>query len=530
MRSNMIHRFSEVVAPRVQRSVFNRDHSHKTTFDADYLIPIYVDEALPGDTFNVIITALARLATPIKPIMDNLHMDIFFFAVPNRLLWVNWQRMMGERDPDPDSSIDYSVPQVVAPAVTGFVAGSIFDYFGVPTEIANLSVNALFSRAYNKIWNDWFRDENLQDSGVVDTDAGPDDPADYVLIKRCKKHDYFTSCLPFPQKSTDPVYLPLGEKAPVTGIGKGNQSYSDDDVNVYETGATALKVYANGQYAISDANANNYYYVEEDPDNAGYPNIYADLSSAVSATINEWREALQTQALLELDARGGSRYAEIIMSHFGVRDPQHAVLQRSEFLGGNSEAVNISPVPQTSVSAATPQGNLAGFGTAICRAGFTKSFTEHCTIIGLVNVRADITYQEGLPKMFSRLTRYDYYWPSFANLGEQAVLKREIYCDGSATDDDVFGYQERYAEYRYYPSKITGLFRSNHATPLHVWHLSEIFGAVPSLDDSFIPSNTPVDRVIVTPTEPHFLFDSFISNKTVRPMPVYATPASLTRF
>lgn len=529
MKSVMQHNFSQVPRADIPRSQFNRSHGHKTTFDAGYLVPVFVDEALPGDTFNLHMTAFSRLLTPLFPIMDNLHMDSFFFAVPIRLVWDNWQKFNGEQT-NPGDSTDYLVPTMTSTAVTGYSNGSLHDYMGLPTEVAGYDHSSLWHRAYNLIWNEWFRDENLQDSVVVDVDDGPDNPADYVLLRRGKRYDYFTSCLPWPQKGTA-VELPLGTTAPVRGIGKDNQTYSAG-LSVYESGQTSTTAYASA-VGIDTSNINTTFHVQEDPNNTGYPWIYADLSSATAATINEIREAFQIQRLYERDARGGTRYIEIIKSHFGVTSPD-ARLQRPEFLGGGSSPVQISPVPQTSSTDATsPQGNLAAYGTSVINGhGFTKSFTEHCLILGLVSVRADLNYQQGLNRMWSRQTRWDFYWPALSHIGEQAVLNKEIYLDASANDDLVFGYQERFAEYRYKPSLVTGQFRSNYATSLDAWHLAQDFATLPTLGDTFIQDNPPVDRIsaITDDTYPHFLFDSYFDLKCARPMPVYSVPGLIDHF
>ena len=524
MKSNMTHKFSDVPRAEIPRSSFDRSHGFKSTFDAGYLVPLLVDEALPGDTFNVNMTGFARLATPIFPIMDNMFMDTFFFAVPIRLLWTNWQKFNGEQT-NPGDSIDFTVPQMVSTASTGYLNESLHDYFGLPTKIPDLTHSALVHRAYNLIFNTWFRDENLQNSLVVDVDDGPDDPTDYVLVRRGKRHDYFTSSLPWPQKG-DSIDLPLGTTAPITGIGIG--SGTSATLSWKETGAVDITSQP-GFSPTADV-----YVMREDAGNTGYPFIHADLSSATAATINQLRQAFQIQKLIERDARGGTRYTEIIKSHFGVTSPD-ARLQRPEYLGGGSSPVNISPVPQTSsTDVTTPQGNLSAFGTAVLSGhGFTKSFTEHCIILGMVNVRADLNYQQGLNRMWSRSTRYDFFWPALAQIGEQAILNKEIYAQGSGdavADAATFGYQERYAEYRYKPSVITGKFRSNDAATLDAWHLAQDFSALPTLNTTFIQDTPPIARVIAVTTEPHFLFDAYFTQRCVRPMPLYGVPGLIDHF
>jgi hypothetical protein len=519
MPSVMNHDFSKVPKAEIQRSSFNRSHGYKTTMNFDELVPIFVDEALPGDTFNLNISGFGRLATPINPIMDNMYLDTFFFAVPCRLLWDNWQKFHGEQI-NPGDSTDYTVPVVSTPA-GGWDVGSVADYFGLPTEVEIEDVNALHFRALNMIYNEWFRDQNLVDSVPFNTDDGPDDPTDYVMLKRMKRHDYFTSCLPWPQKG-DAVSLPLGAQAPIVA----DLTYDGTNANaniftVYD--ALGNKKALNSSFTTLSGHTTT--------GGSTADVAYADLTSATAATINQLREAFQVQKLYERDARGGTRYTEIIKSHFGVTSPD-ARMQRPEYLGGNSTPLNINAIAQTSsTDATTPQGNLAAMGTVgFSRNGFSKSFTEHCVIIGFASVRADLTYQQGINRMWTRQTRFDYYYPSLAHLGEQAVLSKEIYADGTSGDNDVFGYQERFAEYRYKPSQITGKFRSTYATSLDAWHLSEEFSSRPTLNETFMTQNTPIERCIAVVDEPHLIFDSYFDLKCVRPMPMYSVPGLIDHF
>jgi len=519
----MSHAFSKVPSAEIPRSSFNRSHGYKTTFNAGDLVPVFVDEALPGDTFNLKMTGFSRLATPIHPFMDNMFMASFFFAVPIRLIWDNWEKFNGEQT-NPGDSTDFLIPTMAAPPTTGYLENSLSDYFGLPTAIADYSHSSLWHRAYNLVWNEWFRDENLQNSVVVDVDDGPDSPGDYVLLKRGKRHDYFTSCLPWPQKGPS-VELPLGTTAPVVTTGDSffMQGTTENIDLVPTIHPSDLRLGLPGFAGPSN----------ESVQFGSLTGLETDLSQATAATINELRQAFQVQKIYERDARGGSRYTEIIRAHFGVTSPD-ARLQRPEYLGGGQNNINITPVPQTSETSTTAQGNLAAIGTSVMNGhGFTKSFTEHCVIIGLVSVRADLNYQQGMNRMFSRSTRFDYYWPALSHIGEQAVLNKEIFLVNKITqpgDDDVFGYQERYAEYRYKPSVITGEFRSNAAAPLDTWHLAQDFAVLPVLNEEFITEDPPVDRVIAIPSVPHFLFDSFFDLRCARPMPIYGVPGMIDHF
>lgn len=528
MKSVMTHRFSEVPKVEIPRSTFDRSHGVKTTFDAGYLVPIFLDEIIPGDTMNLSMKGFARLSTPVYPIMDNMFMETFFFFVPTRLVWTNFVRFMGQQD-DPGDSIDYTIPVLTAATVNNVANETLFDYFGLPTKVAADmdNINALPFRCYNLIWNEWFRDQNLQDSVYKATGDTAISLANYTVLKRGKRHDYFTSALPWLQKG-DAVSMPLGSSAPVTGLGSGSQSATTGPANSYETDGSGAESYAD--YWRGDATYPHTLMLEEDPDNAGFPNVRADLSAATAATVNELRQAVQIQRILEKDARAGTRYTEIVQSHFGVTSPD-ARLQRPEYLGGGSSMVNVNPVARTDSS----PGELGAVGYASLNGhGFNKSFTEHGYIIGLVNVRADLTYQEGIDKLWSRSTRYDLFWPTLQHIGEEAILNKEIYVDAadiaSGAIDDVFGYQERYASYRYKKSIITGKFRSNDAATLDAWHLGIEFGATPTLDDTFIQDDPPIDRIIATPTEPHFIFDAYFNYRCTRPMATYSVPGYVDHF
>ena len=519
-----INQFNSIAGENHPRSAFKRDFTRRSTFNSDLLIPIFLDEILPGDDVNLRMTALTRMSTPIKPLMDNLYLETFWFFVPNRLLWSNWKKFQGEQI-NPGDSTAFTIPVLnksVAPiSTTGFAVQSIYDYFELPTLVTNLgSISALYNRAYDLIWNEWFRDENLQNSITVPTGDGPDDPATYTLRKRNKRKDYRTSCLPWPQKGTA-VSVSLGATAPVTRTPNAAAwtLFKAGTNNNASTTAISLQP-SGGNVIFNDSAATGL---------SLHPNggLYADLSATAPITINALRQAALYQQILELDARGGTRYVEPIYSRFGVISPDFR-LQRPELIGQGSTRINIYAVPQTAptVSGQTAQGNLAAFGTNVINGdhGCRYAATEHGIILGLANVRADLTYQQAVPKMFTRSTRLDFYEPLLNGLGEQAVLNQEVYAQGTSADTDVFGYQERFAEYRYKDSVITGKFRSTDPTTLDIWHLSQKFTALPGLNSTFIEEGVPMARVLAVPTEPSFLFDASFDYTHVRVMPMRSNP------
>lgn len=573
------NRFSQIPNSPIQRSVFDRSHDYKTTMDAGYLIPFFVDEVLPGDTFKLRVNAFVRMNTLIAPFMDNVFMDTFFFFVPTRLVWDNWQRFCGEQK-NPGDSTDFLIPSLAG--TNKFSNGEIFDYMGIPTDVVinstSTPINALPFRAYNLIYNEWFRDENLIDSIPVNTGDGPDLVTDYTLRKRAKRHDYFTSALPWPQKGPS-VEIGLSGNAPVNGfdgstsfdfvspffngsvpnggfqLGANNSNYLNGLKINWGSGATQgglegsqvlQKQYGSGytniigQVGSTDTDFNfagslqgsNFKFSGGKLTALGSPDgIYADLSGVNAVSINDLRQAFQIQKFYEKWARGGSRYTETLRVMFNVISPD-ARLQRPEYLGGTHSRVNVVPTAQTSsTDSVSPQSNLSAFGVLGDSAhGFNKSFVEHGYVIGLVCLRADITYQQGLNRMWSRRQLFDFYWPTLAHLGEQVVYNREIYTQGTDDDNGVFGYQERYAEYRYKPSMITGKLRSTDPQTLDVWHLAQKFDTLPKLNQDFIEENPPINRVIAVQNEPQFFADFWFDLKTSRPMPVYSVPGLVDHF
>lgn len=546
------YQFSLNPTVNISRCSVIRPFSHKTTIDAGYLYPLYCEEVLPGDTFNVDASIVARLTTPLVPYMDNLYLDMHFFFVPYRLVWRNFVKMMGEQR-NPSDTINYTVPTLAASA-GGYYVGSIHDYFGLPTgvKIGSGDISALPFRAYNLIWNEWYRDEDLQNSLTVNEDSDGPDSTNYALRRRNKRKDYFTSARPWPQKG-DNVVLPLTGDAPVIGTGMAIGLTSFNSTASSSSGARGLAYYGTSGLGASSAvfgkapgtstnvsvgtgTAGGAVGLVTDPAKSG---MVADLSSVSASSISDLRTAFQIQKFLEQAARGGTRYTEILYSMFGVENPD-ARLQRPELLGTFSIPISVNSVPQTSASAegSSPQGNLSAFALAAGRKHcFDKSFTEFGIVLGLASIRSDLTYQQGLPRMWSRRGRFDFYWPVFAHLGEQAILNKEIFfqgpdvtSDGERVDDQPFGYQERWSEYKYSPSKITGELRSTYSQSLDYWHLAQKFDSLPTLASSFVQENPPIERVVAVTDVPQFVVDSFFRQNCVRPMPLYCIPGLIDHF
>lgn len=528
-----IHQFNNIAEQPIPRSSFKRDFSLRTTFNPDKLIPIFLDEILPGDEVHLKMYAQVRLSTPLKPIMDNLYLDTHWFFVPNRLVWTNWEKFQGQQT-NPGDSVAYTIPvldNTKAPmSTTGFTEQSIYDYMGLPIKVTGLSgISALFNRAIDTIWNAWYRDENLNNSITVATGDSADDPAVYDLRVRNKTKDYFTSMTTAPQKGTA-VSIGLTGTAPVLGIGKGNTTYGVTSKTVYESDATT-SVYANTE-TFGPSDPNQQFYVEmQTVGGTNYPNIRVSGASFSAITINALRQAALYQQILELDMRGGTRYVESIYTRFGVISPDFR-LQRPELIGQGSSRINVYAVPQTAPQPAsgttTPQGNLAAFGQLAITGnhGCRYYATEHGMIIGLASVRADLTYSQGVPRMFLRSTRLDFYEPLLNGLGEQTVTNAEWYAQGTSADQDPAGYQERFAEYRFKNSQITGLFRPAATGTLAVWNVSQNFSGLPGLNSTFIANNMPIDRILAVATSvaPAFMADINYDFTHVRPMPLRSNP------
>jgi len=540
------HNFATLPDPLVQRSAFDRSNRVGTTFDEGYLVPVWRTLAFPGDTLAVNPAVLARITTLLRPIMDRMFLDLHFWAIPLRLLQKNFVKMMGEQE-NPGDSIAYTTPQIEWTTTSPVTAGSLYDYLGFPIGVQNVTVAAWSALAYNLTWNTWYRDQNLQDSVYFDDGDGPHDPTEFTLLRRGRRHDYFTSSLPFPQKG-NAVTIPIGLSAPIMGLG---------DLDIAGGTFDTVRVNEPTPYGgvLQGTNTGANVTVNPAPGSAGpwdivvqYPGwpaagagaglvqpgtMYADLSGSSAISVNDLRFAFALQQSREISARGGTRFPEMIRANFGVISPD-ARLQRPEFLGGGSVPLNVRQVEQTAPVSGSGVGNLAAYGYMSHDGrglGFTQSFTEHCIVLGIISTRVDYTYSQGIRREDRYLTADDYYRPVFANLGEQIVRKQEIFAQGGAVDDEGWAWQERWAEMRYMPSELTGNMRpsaSGTANLGDIWTVAQRFSALPDLDDVFIVENAPIDRVVATPSEPHFVLDAHFKTRHVRVMPLYSVPG-LTR-
>lgn len=540
MNRNSENHFAVNPQVNIGRSVFKRNSDHKTTFNAGELIPIYVDEVLPGDTFSMDMSALVRMTTPIFPTMDNAYIDFYFFYTPTRILWDHWKELNGEnRETAWAQKVEYSVPQAKLGNESMWPEQSIADYMGIPTKVKGISVNALPFRAYGMIWNEFFRNQNTTaptlvetgDADIVITDTGENDNKQAIKggtpLKAEKPFDYYTGALPAPQKG-EPVRLPMTGNAAValyhdSGLNNIFEVNKDIYMNGTENGTPRISQWPQtngGKTVLIDGATSS----GGTANSGGY--LGADLSTVNAATINQLRQAFQIQKLLEKDARGGTRYREVLREHFGVISPDSRQ-QIPEYLGGYRMPINVNQVVQTSeTTAKSPQGNVSAMSVSTMRQSmFTKSFTEHGYVIGLAVARYDQTYQQGLERMWSRKTRFDYYWPVLANIGEQAILNKEIYMQGNEKDDEAFGYQEAWADYRYKPSRVSGKFRSNAQGTLDSWHYAQNYAKLPTLTSDWMHAgNTELNRTLAVEDEPNFLADFYFMCKTTRAMPVFSIP------
>lgn len=544
MNRNSEQHYAQVPHAEIRRAKFQRDFNLLTTMNEGDLVPIYLDEVLPADTFKINLNALVRMATPLYPVMDNAYMDFYFFFVPARLLWKHFQNLMGQNDSTFwAEQTEYTTPVTTAPE-GGWNVGTLADYFGIPTGVSGLKVNSLPFRAYAKVWNEWFRDENLQqpvtqsmdDTTTTGVNTGTnlsDAEAGGLPLKVCKYKDYFTSCLPSPQKSTEPVQLPMTGNAQIVWP---NSAETMAKGEVFQDGGGNLEnIPINSNMKLAASKKNNksgkalvMFGGQTNTNEINYTTMQADLSTVTAATINDLRQAIAVQHIFERDARTGTRYKEILKGAWGVTSPD-ARLDRSEYIGGHRMPINVNQVIQTSSTDSTsPQGNTGAYSmTTLSRNMCTYSATEHGYVLGLAAIRVDHSYQQGLSRLWTRSTRFSYYDPMLANLGEQAVLNQEIYAQGKAKDEEVFGYQEAWADYRYRTNMVTSEMRSAYAQTLDAWHYADKYDALPTLSSSWIKEGTEnIDRTLaVQSSNSHqFICNFYYEQAWTRPMPIYSVP------
>lgn len=544
MNRNSEQHYAQVPHAEIRRAKFQRDFNLLTTMNEGDLVPIYLDEVLPADTFKINLNALVRMATPLYPVMDNAYMDFYFFFVPARLLWKHFQNLMGQNDSTFwAETTEYTTPVTTAPE-GGWNVGTLADYFGIPTGVSGLKVNSLPFRAYTKVWNEWFRDENLQqpvtqsmdDTTTTGVNTGTnlsDAEAGGLPLKVCKYKDYFTSCLPSPQKSAEPVKLPMTGNAQITWP---NSAESMANGDIFQAGSGNLEnIPINSDMKLAASKKNNksgkslvMFGGQKNPSEINYTTMQADLSTVTATTINELRQAIAVQHIFERDARTGTRYKEILKGAWGVTSPD-ARLDRSEYIGGHRMPINVNQVIQTSSTDSTsPQGNTGAYSmTTLSKNMCTYSATEHGYVLGLAAIRVDHSYQQGLSRLWTRNTRFSYYDPMLANLGEQAVLNQEIYAQGKPQDEEVFGYQEAWADYRYRTNMVTSEMRSTYAQTLDAWHYADKYGALPTLSSGWIKEGTEnIDRTLaVQSSNSHqFICNFYYEQAWTRPMPIYSVP------